>query len=140
MRIVYAPGVWDLLHVGHVRFLQRAAALGDQLIVGVPADAIVEEDKGELPIIPLEQRVEMLQSLKCVTIVAPYYRLEFVSHLDMFRPNVMAVGDTWGRAHRHYGAEAWCNANSCRFMKLSYTQGVSTTAIKEKVKSCASLT
>lgn len=130
MLIVYIPGVWDLLHVGHVAILERAAAFGDRLVVGVPHDEIVRQDKGELPIIPLEDRMRMLQSLKCVDIAIPYVHLEFLSHLQSINPDIVAVGSTWGKEQRHIDAEAWIEKNGKRFIKIPYTAGISTTHIK----------
>lgn len=62
---VYCVGVFDLLHVAHVRFLEDAKRLGDRLIVGVHSDEFVSSYKRK-PVIPYEQRVEMVASLKCV--------------------------------------------------------------------------
>ena len=130
--IVYIPGVWDLLHVGHVRVLRRARALGDRLVVGVPSDDVVEEDKGKQPVIPLEHRVEMLESLACVDTAWPYYDLGFLRHLELLRPDILAVGETWGVAPRHRDAERWVKKNGVRLVKLPYTTGVSTTSIRSK--------
>ena len=111
--IVYIPGVWDLLHVGHVRVLRRARALGDRLVVGVPSDDVVE-------------------SLACVDTAWPYYDLGFLRHLELLRPDILAVGETWGVAPRHRDAERWVKKNGVRLVKLPYTTGVSTTSIRSK--------
>lgn len=136
MTIVYTPGVWDLLHVGHVAFLERARSFGTSLIVGVPSDEVVKTDKGSYPIIPLEQRIKMLTSLKCVDVAIPYYDLEFITHLSHIRPDILVVGETWGGQKRHRDAEEWAAANGCRFIKLPYTRGVSSTSIKERIAKC----
>lgn len=130
---VYIPGVWDLLHVGHVKILERAALLGNRLIVGVPSDEVVLEDKGVLPVIPLNDRLCMLRALRCVYLAAPYYQLEFLTHLNQFSPSVLAVGSTWGSAPRHRAAEEWVRKNGKVFSVLPYTEGVSTTWIKNKI-------
>jgi len=130
MLIVYIPGTWDLLHVGHVTILERAAALGDRLVVGVPHDEVVMQDKGELPVVPLEDRMRMLQSLKCVDVAIPYVHLEFLRHLRFIQPDILAVGSTWGREQRHIDAEAWAHDNGTRFITIPYTAGISTTHIK----------
>jgi len=135
LTIAYAPGVWDLLHVGHLVFLERARALGDRLIVGVPSDEVVEEGKGRPPIIPLADRLRMLQSLKCVDAAVPYYKLEFLAHLAAFKPDVLVVGETWGRSERHLAAEKWAASNACRVVVMPYTSAESTTAIKNRIRS-----
>lgn len=137
MVVVYIPGVFDLLHVGHVTTLRRAACFGDKLVVGVPSDEVVIEDKGDLPIIPLIDRLEMLQSLKFVDSAIPYYELEFITHLDMIRPDILTVGSTWGCDRRHLDAEKWVKDNHRRFIKLPYCEYESTTDIKRRVtKQC----
>src|SRR3954454_3008711 len=70
-RIVFTNGVFDLLHPGHVRYLQEARALGDILIVGVNADESVRRNKGpDRPITQEEERAEVLAALACVDAVA----------------------------------------------------------------------
>lgn len=130
--IVYMPGVWDLLHVGHLRALERASRLGF-LIVGVPGDKVVLEDKGSPPVIPCEQRVEMLRALSCVSAVVTYDTLDFIPNLTHYSPDILAVGSTWGKERRHIQAEEWCIKNGKRFVKIEYTNGVSTTEIKNRV-------
>ena len=133
MRIVYMPGVWDLLHVGHVAALESARALGDVLVVGVPGDEVVREDKGSLPVIPLHARLRMLLALRCVDVAYPYHALEFVTHLALFRPDVLAVGETWGCEQRHLDAEQWARDHGCRVVKLPYTPEESTTSIRQRI-------
>ena len=132
MHLVYIPGVWDLLHVGHLTILERAKALGDRLVVGVPSDDVVVEDKGQSPVIPLADRIRMLAALKCVDVAMPYYRLEFVTHLEMVRPSVLAVGGTWGNDRRHRDATEWAHQHGSRIVRLPYTEGMSTTDIKAR--------
>ena len=65
--VVFANGCFDLIHVGHVRYLQGARAQGDALIVGINSDASVRKLKGpRRPILPLEERMELLSGLECV--------------------------------------------------------------------------
>src|SRR5688500_14515982 len=116
-QIVYAPGCWDLLHVGHVRFLERAAALGDALVVGVPADAVVRIDKGRDPVIPLAQRLEVVSALRCVTLALPYHQLAFLPHIQALRPAVLAVGD-WGTAPRHVEAQEYVESYGGRLVRI----------------------
>ena len=134
MQIVYIPGVWDLLHIGHLAILERARALGDRLVVGVPSDRVVIEDKGEPPMIPLVDRLRLLAALGCVDLAIPYYRLEFLTHLRMIQPDVLAVGETWGDEERHREAERWVAQNGRRLVKLPYYTDESTTAIKERCR------
>lgn len=130
---VYIPGCWDLLHVGHLAVLERARALGDSLTVGVAADEVIREDKGRPPVIPLGQRLRLLRSLRCVDAAEPYYRLEFLTHLEAFAPDILAVGATWGTEQRHRDAEEWVRWHGGRLVILPYTENVSTTEIKRRI-------
>jgi glycerol-3-phosphate cytidylyltransferase len=77
--IVYTVGTFDLLHVGHLALLNRCRTLGDVVAVGVASDEVVSLYKPNVPVIPLNQRMEMLEALQCVDIVRPYHDLEYVS-------------------------------------------------------------
>lgn len=134
MQVVYIPGVWDLLHVGHVTILERAKAFGDTLIVGVPSDDVVTQDKGQPPTITLDHRIRMLNALRCVDVAIPYYKLEFMTHLRMLRPDVFIAGETWGTDVRHRDAEAWLRENQKRFVQLPYSSVESSTSIKLRIK------
>jgi rfaE bifunctional protein nucleotidyltransferase chain/domain len=131
--IVYTPGCWDLLHVGHINILQKAKALGDRLIVGVASDGVIEEDKGNPPVINLTHRLIMLNSLKYVDVVLDYHTLDFLPHLKAIRPDILAVGENWGGGFRHIEAEKWVKENNKRMVTLPYTLGISTTKIKQKI-------
>ena len=76
--IVYTVGTFDLLHVGHLALLEYCKSLGGVLAVGVASDRVVNSYKPNVPVIPLEQRMEMLSALRCVDIVRPYDELEYV--------------------------------------------------------------
>ncbi len=73
--VVYTVGTFDLLHVGHLALLEYCKSLGDTFAVGVASDEVVNRYKPKVPVIPLNQRVEMLEALRCVDIVRPYYEL-----------------------------------------------------------------
>lgn len=132
-RVVYMPGVWDMLHVGHVAILEKAKALGDILIVGVPSDTAVCEDKGRMPIIPGDQRCAMLKALKCVDKAVMYHKLNFVPALMKFKADVLVVGSTWGKDKRHIEATEYMKQTGGRVVQFEYTSGVSSTMIKERV-------
>ncbi len=92
-RVVFTNGVFDLLHVGHARYLAEARALGDALIVAVNTDASVRGLKGPLrPIVPEAERMEMLAALACVDYVIAFASPTPVPLLERVRPAVYAKG------------------------------------------------
>lgn len=131
--IGYIPGIWDMLHVGHLNILKRAKSVCDVLIVGVPTDEVVTEDKGRPPVIPMCQRCKMLAALKCVDVAIPYYELEFLTALRKYDVDVLIVGEDWGNQKRHSDAEAFVRRKGGRVVQFPYTKEYSSTKIKERV-------
>ena len=91
--IVYTVGTFDLLHVGHLALLQYCKTLGDVLAVGVASDSVVNSYKPNVPVIPLDQREEMLNALSCVDIVRPYHELEYVSACKALDVDIFVIGE-----------------------------------------------
>lgn len=99
-RIVLTNGVFDLLHSGHLDYLEAARALGDALIVAVNSDASVRLlGKGpDRPICPLEDRARLLAGLGCVDLVVPFDEATPLSLIQMLRPDVLCKGGDYTRA------------------------------------------
>lgn len=92
-RIVFANGCFDILHVGHVRYLQGARALGDLLIVGINGDDAVRSLKGEKrPVMPDAERAEIIAALACVDYVVIFDELTVENLLLLLKPDVHAKG------------------------------------------------
>jgi rfaE bifunctional protein nucleotidyltransferase chain/domain len=91
--IVLANGAFDIIHVGHVRYLQGAAAEGDVLIVGVNSDESIRRNKGpHRPLQPLAERMEIVAALGCVHVVTPFDEPTCDLLLELIRPDVHAKG------------------------------------------------
>ena len=91
--VVFTNGVFDLLHVGHARYLAEARALGSALLIAVNADESVRSFKGDLrPIVPLDERMEMLASLACVDYVTPFSTRTPVPLIEQIRPAIYVKG------------------------------------------------
>lgn len=98
-KIVFTNGVFDILHVGHVRYLAEARALGDGLIIAVNADESVRTFKGDLrPIVPLDERMEMLASLACVDYVTPFSTRTPAPLIEQIRPAIYVKGGDYREA------------------------------------------
>jgi D-beta-D-heptose 7-phosphate kinase/D-beta-D-heptose 1-phosphate adenosyltransferase len=95
-RIVFTNGCFDLLHAGHVRYLEAAKALGNVLIIGINSDASVRGLKGPLrPILPLEERAEILSGLGCVDYVTVFDEATPLELITLLRPHVLVKGGDW---------------------------------------------
>ncbi len=98
-RLVFTNGVFDLLHVGHARYLAEARALGDALIVAVNADESVKSFKGDLrPVVPLAERMELLAALACVDYVVPFSTRTPVPLIEVVRPALYVKGGDYTEA------------------------------------------
>ncbi len=92
-RVVFTNGHFDLLHIGHVRYLQAARALGDLLVVGVNDDASTTVRKGDTrPIIPAAERAELLAALVCVDIATVFTGMTANDPIALLRPDVYVKG------------------------------------------------
>jgi rfaE bifunctional protein nucleotidyltransferase chain/domain len=91
--IALANGAFDLLHVGHVRYLQAARELADVLVVAVNSDASVRALKGEgRPVVPADERAEMVAALECTDWVVPFDALDVREVIRALRPDVHVKG------------------------------------------------
>jgi len=131
--IVYTVGTFDLLHVGHLALLNRCKTLGDVVAVGVASDEVVNLYKPHVPVIPLNQRIEMLEALQCVDIVRPYYELEYVSGCKELKPDIFVIGEDWSRKQRNLDVEAYLEAAGKKIIQVRYNPRTSSTEIKQTV-------
>ncbi len=96
-KLVFTNGCFDLLHVGHVRYLKQARALGDALVLGLNSDRSVREIKGQgRPITPEEERAEILSALACIDYVFIFDDLTPQRVIDAIVPDVLVKGADWG--------------------------------------------
>lgn len=92
-RIVFTNGCFDILHVGHVRYLQQARALGDLLVLGLNSDESVRGLKGaSRPLVPEDERAEMLAALQCVDYVSVFSESRPDALIEVVRPNIHVKG------------------------------------------------
>ena len=131
--IVYTVGTFDLLHVGHLALLEYCKTLGSVLAVGVASDSVVNSYKPNVPVIPLDQREEMLKSLRCVDIVRPYHKLDYVSGCRELNVDIFVVGEDWGNQPHNIAVEAYLKANGKKIIQVSYNARTSSTQIKKNV-------
>lgn len=129
---VFTSGSFDLFHVGHLNILEKSAALGDELIVGVSTDELIEKYKGMKPIIPFEQRIRIVSSLKSVTKAVKQTKLTDIAQLKEFDIDIVTIGDDWEGKYLE-GLEWMKSQSGKRVEYFPYTQGISTTSIKKGI-------
>ena len=129
---VFTAGSFDLFHIGHLNILERSAALGDELIVGVSTDELIQHYKGMPPIIPFEQRFRIISSLKCVTKAVKQVKLTEVAQLQREDIDIVTIGDDWINKYLE-GLEWMKQQPGKEVVYFPYTPDVSTTSIKKKI-------
>jgi len=131
--IIYTVGTFDLLHVGHLALLNHCKSLGDILVVGVASDAVVKMYKPNVPVVPLEQRMEMLEALSCVDFVRPYHQLEYVSGCKAVGVDIFVVGEDWGKKPHNLDVNNYLRKMGKEIAQVSYNPRTSSTKIKNMV-------
>ena len=136
-RIVFTNGVFDLLHPGHVRYLQAARAEGDVLIVAVNSDRSVRANKGpSRPIMPERERAEVLMALACVDAVVVFDEETPARIIEHLQPDVLVKGADWA-ADAIVGRDT-VEARGGRVVRVPVEQGWSTSAIIERARAAVS--
>jgi len=129
MKIVYAYICGDILHEGHLLFLENAKALGDKLVVGVLTDEAVMEKK-KRPLISFRERVRLVQSLKCVDCAVPQNEYSPIKNLKAIQPNIIIESTS------HLGNPYLKQLKKVfkgRIIMFPYYKEQSSTAIKNKI-------
>jgi D-beta-D-heptose 7-phosphate kinase/D-beta-D-heptose 1-phosphate adenosyltransferase len=130
--VVFTNGVFDLLHPGHVRYLQLARSLGDALILGLNADASVRRNKGpSRPITPERERAELLVALNAVDAVVIFDEDTPAEIVRALQPDILVKGADWP-ADQIVGRDT-VEARGGRVVLVPVEQGYSTTSIVERV-------
>lgn len=126
----YTTGVYDLFHVGHLNLLRQAKSLCDHLVVGVTTDELCHARKGKYPVIPFEERVEIVRHIRFVDDVVPQASMDKLEAWSRLKFDKMFVGDDWK------GSEKW-NELEHEFSKLGveivyfpYTTHTSSTKLR----------
>jgi len=129
--VVFTNGVFDLLHPGHVRYLQAARRLGDALILGVNSDRSVRANKGpERPINPEHERAEVLGALACVDLAVIFDEDTPYALISQLQPDVLVKGADWGE-HDIVGRDV-VEARGGRVVRMELSKGFSTTSLIER--------
>ena len=132
-RVVFTNGVFDILHAGHLRYLQQARALGDALIVGLNSDASVRRNKGpERPINAEEERAEILSALECVDGVVIFDEDTPAEIIRAIQPDILVKGADW--AEDAIVGRDTVEARGGQVVRVPIEKGFSTSGIIEKIR------
>lgn len=132
--IVFTNGCFDLIHVGHVRYLKEARRMGDLLVVGVNSDGSVRKLKGpDRPVMPLGERLEILLSLRWVDAVVPFDDPTPLELIKAIRPHILVKGGDWV-PEKIVGREV-LEEYGGRTVNVPFHEGNSTTGIIRRIRS-----
>lgn len=131
MIVGYTTGVFDLFHIGHLNIIRRAKEKCDKLIVGVTTDELLQVYKNKSPIIPFEERISIVKSIKYVDEVVPQEDMDKMSHWEKLKFNVVFVGDDWQNTDKWNKIESDFNDVGVEVVYFPYTKGTSSTLIND---------
>lgn len=130
MTIGYTAGVYDLFHIGHLNLLKNAKGMCDKLIVGVTTDDLVTY-KGKHAMIPFEDRLEIVRSIKYVDAVVPQSDMDKLTMCKKLRASYLFVGDDWYATEKWNEYEIECAEIGIKIIYFPYTKGISSTLISK---------
>ena len=133
MVVGYTCGVYDLFHIGHLNLLKNAKGLCDKLIVGVSVDKLVEY-KHKHPVIPFEERIEIVRNIKCVDAAIPQEELDKYKMWEKLHFDILFVGDDWFNSPSWKEMEEKFKRVGVRIVYFPYTKGTSSTMLNETLK------
>jgi glycerol-3-phosphate cytidylyltransferase len=131
--IGYTTGVFDLFHIGHLNIIKRASHNCDYLIVGVTTDELVYQLKGRYPIIPFEERIEIVRSLKLVDEVVPETTSDKMVAWRNLNFDVIFKGDDWKGSEKWNQLEKEFAAVGVKVVYFPYTKHTSSTSLREVI-------
>ena len=131
-KIIFTNGCFDILHVGHIRYLKEAKKIGDILIVAINSDSSVRATKGEKrPLIPENERAEVVASLKSVDYVTIFHESTPLELIEYLRPHIIVKGGDWVE-EEVVGRES-VKKGGGKVVIVPEIRGASTTNIIEKI-------
>lgn len=133
MIIGYTTGVFDMFHIGHLNILKRAKEQCDYLIVGVSTDELVRMDKHKTPIIPFEERCEIVKAIRYVDDVVPQINKNKLEAWEKYHFHRMFVGSDWKGSTIWNNFEQQFKPLNVEIVYLCHTDGISSTLLRQKL-------
>ena len=132
-KVGYTTGAYDMIHIGHINIFKKAKEYCDYLIVGVSTDELIRLSKQKDPVIPFEDRFEIVKVIKYVDEVVPQYDKNKFAAWEKYKFDVMFVGDDWKGKPLFEEAEKKLKAVGVDVIYFPYTPHVSSTLLREKI-------
>ena len=132
-KIGYTQGVFDLFHVGHLNLLKKAKEQCDYLIVGVNSDELVKTYKHKTPVIPGDQRRQIVEALKVVDQCILVDTLDKEIIWKEYPFDVIFIGDDWKGNERWKQTEEQLSRHGVKVIYLKYTDGISSSALQQRI-------
>jgi glycerol-3-phosphate cytidylyltransferase len=139
VRIGYAPGVYDLFHIGHLNLLRRAKEHCDYLIAGVVADEVLIHHKGVTPITPLAERVEIVRNVRFVDAAIPALTNNKIEIWKDLRFNVLFKGDDWQGTEKATKLERNFTSLGVEVVYFPYTHSTSSSTLRRTLRNLDAL-
>ena len=133
MIIGYTQGTYDMFHIGHINLLKHAKEKCDYLIVGVNSDKLVKQYKNKSAVIPFDERIEIVSSIKYVDKVVPCDTLDKTEAFKRNKFDILFIGDDWKGNARWAQTEKDLAQLGARLEYLPYTKNTSSTMLREKL-------
>lgn len=135
--IGYTTGVFDLFHIGHLNILESAKEMCDILIVGVTTDQLAHELKGRKPIVPFEERIQILQSIKFVDRVVAQTEINELQDHQQLSFDIIFKGDDWKNTKRWIQLKEKFSKKGVEVIFFPYTKTTSSTLIRKILEDTA---
>tara|TARA_Y100000389_G_C17438660_1_gene507150 strand:- start:875 stop:1303 length:429 start_codon:yes stop_codon:yes gene_type:complete len=137
-KILYTGGTFDLFHYGHTNFLRQCSKLADKIVVSLNTDEFIQEYKGKTPIMTYAEREQSLRDCKYVYNVVPNSGgADSKPTISQVKPDIIAIGTDWAKKDYYKQmqfTQEWLDDNDILLVYLAYTEGISTTELKKRIK------
>lgn len=130
-KVGYTTGVFDMFHIGHLNILKKAKEHCDYLIVGVSTDEVVQSYKNKTPIIPFEERIAIVQELKCVDQAVPQTSMDKMEAWEKYHFDALFHGSDWKGSDMYNKIIEEFSEVGVDVVFLPHTEGVSSTLLSE---------
>lgn len=133
-KIGYTAGVFDMFHIGHLNILRRAKDMCEHLIVAVSTDELTESYKAKRPVIPFQDRIEIVKAVKYVDEVVVQEDRDKIKAHQKYGFDALFVGDDWKGDEMFIRTEKYLKERGGEVVYFPRTEGVSSRMLSEKVK------